>query len=137
MPDAREDGDAELTVLRKEAKKLNRQIESLQRIIERNRSIIAAKAKMNAVLSTERARQDSYMNLVLENSPDIILLFDQNGRFVYCADIFLKRTGIKNLAFISGRHYREVFGRFIAPQLLDEITAAFHKGDYRALFYGH
>ena len=129
MPDAREDGDdAELTALRKEAKKLNRQIESLQWIIERNRSIIAAKAKMNAVLSTERARQDSYMNLVLENSPDIILLFDKNGCFVYCADIFLKRTGIKNAAFISGRHYREVFGRFIAPRLLDEITAAFQKG---------
>ncbi|MDR0723230.1 MAG: response regulator [Treponema sp.] len=129
MPDAREDGDpTELTALRKEAKKLNRQIEFLQRIIAQNRSIIAAKAKVNAVLSTERARQDSYMNLVLENSPDIILLFDKDGRFVYCADIFLKRTGIKNLAFISGRHYREVFERFIAPQLLDEITAAFQKG---------
>ncbi|MDR2798559.1 MAG: response regulator [Treponema sp.] len=129
MPDALEDDDhAKLIALRKEAKKLNRQIEFLQRIIERNRSIIAAKAKMNTVLSTERAKQDSYMNLVLENSPDIILLFDKNSCFVYCADVFLKRTGIKNAAFINGRHYREVFGRFIAPQLLDEITAAFQKG---------
>ncbi|MHB9291929.1 PAS domain protein [Hollandina sp. SP2] len=129
MPDAQEDGDyTELIALRKETKKLNRQIELLQRIIERNRSLIEAKAKVNAVLSTERAKQNSYMNLVLENSPDIILLFDKNGCFVYCADIFLKRTGIKNLAFISGRHYREVFGKFIVPQMLDEITVAFQKG---------
>ncbi|MDR3114581.1 MAG: response regulator [Treponema sp.] len=128
MPDAREDGEhPELTALRKEAKKLNRQIEFLQRIVERNKSIIAAKAKMNEVLHTERAKQDSYMNLVLENSPDIILLFDKDGRFVYCAEVFLKRTGIKNVAFISGRHYREVFGKFIAPPLLDELTGAFQK----------
>ncbi|MDR2397786.1 MAG: response regulator [Spirochaetaceae bacterium] len=129
MPDPQVEGnEAELKALRKEVKKLSRQIESLERIIERNRSIIAAKAKVNAVLSTERARQDNYMNLVLENSPDIILLFDKDGRFVYCADIFLKRTGLKNVAFISGRHYREVFERFLSPQSLEKITAAFQKG---------
>jgi signal transduction histidine kinase len=75
----------------------------------------------------ERARQNTYMNMVLANSPDIILLFDAEGRFVYCADIFLKIAKIENFAFISGRFYGEVLRGFTRPEVLDEIGEAFRK----------
>ena len=117
----------ELNRLRKEVKKLNRQMDLLQRILERNKAIAAAKAQVSTVLMMERARQNTYMNMVLANSPDIILLFDAEGRFVYCADVFLEIARIDNFAFISGRYYSEVLGRFMAPKVLDEIGAAFRK----------
>jgi len=71
------------------------------------------------------SRQDSYMNMVFENSPDIILLLDKNGRLVYCADIFLKRTTIPDFDSIRKLHYIEVFSNFCDSDLQDEIKSFF------------
>ena len=71
------------------------------------------------------SRQDSYMNMVFDNSPDIILLLDKGGGLVYCADVFLQRTRIRDFSLIRGRNYREVFARFTAPEKLREIIAFF------------
>ncbi|MDR0562660.1 MAG: response regulator [Spirochaetaceae bacterium] len=113
--------------LRKRVKKLARELDLLKLILERNKSTALAKAQINTVLMSERARQNTYMNMVLANSPDIIMLFDSEGRFVYCADIFLKTAGIDSFAFISGRFYGEVLRRFMKPAVFDEISAAFRK----------
>jgi PAS domain S-box-containing protein len=75
------------------------------------------------------SRQDSYMNMVFENSPDIILLLDKNGGLVYCADIFLKKTNIQNFDSIRKLHYTEVFSNFCDPALLDEITGFFQTSE--------
>ena len=71
------------------------------------------------------SRQDSYMNMVFENSPDIILLFDKNGRLVYCADVFLKMTNIHDFNSIRKLHYNEVFSIFCAASLQEEIVDYF------------
>jgi len=72
------------------------------------------------------SRQDSYMNMVFENSPDIILLLDNNGGLVYCADEFLKKTHIRNFAIIRKIHYAKVFSRFCEKAELDEIESTFN-----------
>jgi signal transduction histidine kinase len=71
------------------------------------------------------SRQDSYMHMVFENSPDIILLLDKTGALVYSADVFLQRARIKTFDDIRKKDYREVFARFTAPDKLREITAFF------------
>ena len=68
------------------------------------------------------SRQDSYMNMVFDNSPDIILLLDKNGMLVYCADIFLQRTHIRNFESIRKKPFREVFSRFINKAQLEEMA---------------
>jgi signal transduction histidine kinase/CheY-like chemotaxis protein len=70
-------------------------------------------------------RQDSYINMVFENSPDIIILLDEKGCFIYCADIFLRRIRVKNFDTIRKRNYREVFSRFGTVKLLDAIDSIF------------
>jgi len=72
------------------------------------------------------SRQDSYMNMVFENSPDIILLLDNNGGLVYCADEFLKKTHISHFASIRKIHYVKVFSRFCEKDQLDEIERLFN-----------
>ena len=74
-------------------------------------------------------RQDSYMNMVFANSPDIILLLDKNGKLVYCADVFLNKTGIASLESIRKNHYTEVFSRFNDPALQDEIVRYFQTSE--------
>jgi signal transduction histidine kinase len=71
------------------------------------------------------SRQDSYMNMVFANSPDIILLLDKSGGIVYCADIFLKHAHIHDFKMIRKQNYREVFARFTAPENLREIVTFF------------
>ena len=71
------------------------------------------------------SRQDSYMNMVFENSPDIILLLDKKGGLVYCADVFLQRTNIYTFDNIRKLHYTEVFSNFCGCDLLEEITGFF------------
>ncbi|MDR0495551.1 MAG: response regulator [Treponema sp.] len=71
------------------------------------------------------SRQDSYMNMVFENSPDTILLLDKTGSLVYCADVFLKKNHIGNFDNIRKMHYREVFSRFCSSNQLEEIAGFF------------
>jgi len=75
------------------------------------------------------SRQDSYMNMVFENSPDIILLLDKYGMLVYCADVFLKIANIKSFENIRKTHYNEVFSRFCNPGRLVEITGFFRNSE--------
>ena len=71
------------------------------------------------------SRQDSYMSMVFENTPDIILLFDNTGRLVYCADVFLQKAHIASFDSIRKAHYSEVFSRFNESGLYDEIDNFF------------
>ena len=71
------------------------------------------------------SRQDSYMNMVFDNSPDIILLLDKNGELVYCADIFIKKLHISGFEEIRKTHYTEIMSLFCSPTLLEEIISYF------------
>ncbi|MDR2739963.1 MAG: response regulator [Treponema sp.] len=70
-------------------------------------------------------RQNNYLHMVFENSPDIIILLDENGCFIYCADVFLRRIRVKNFDSIRKRNYQEVFSRFSAVKLLDTLDSIF------------
>jgi signal transduction histidine kinase len=71
------------------------------------------------------ARQDSYLNMVFENTPDIILLLDKNISIIYCARVFLEKAKIVNFEEIHKKNYREVFARFADSAQLREIVAFF------------
>ena len=71
------------------------------------------------------SRQDSYMNMVFANSPDIILLLDKNGDLVYCADIFLKRAHISGFRDIRKAHYTRIFSLFDTPDELGMVVEKF------------
>ena len=71
-------------------------------------------------------RQDSYMNMVFVNSPEIILLFDRNGMLLYCADIFLRKANIRHFESIKKKDYAEVFALFAGANQLDEIIRRYN-----------
>jgi len=73
------------------------------------------------------AQQDSYMNLVFDNSPDIIMLLDKNSGLVYCAKVFLQRANIENFDKINKASYEEVFALFTDFETLAEITSYFNR----------
>ncbi|MDL2207770.1 PAS domain S-box protein, partial [Desulfovibrio sp. OttesenSCG-928-M16] len=115
----------ELKTLRLENKKLARQLKSLQGILDRGKIANQAKANYTAVLNVEKARLDKYMSLLLENCPDIILLFDDTGRFAHCTTAFLRKTGIASAGLLGGQPFRNVIAHFAADEMLERLHTAF------------
>lgn len=115
----------EVDALRVENGKLTRQKKRLQSTIDRTKAVALASANLSAVHSAERKKQDQYMDLLLQNSPDIIMLFDRYGRFAYCTDVFLRLAGIPSSALINGRLYYEVFSKFMEKSLLTRVGEVF------------
>jgi PAS domain S-box-containing protein len=113
---------AENQSLQTQTKKLNRQLATIQKTIARAEAIAATRDRLASALNAERSKQERFLNMMLENSPNIILLFDKDGYLAYCTNTFLRNAGIPNFGLIDGRHFTEVFGRFNNPDLLRHVT---------------
>ncbi|MDR3231259.1 MAG: hypothetical protein LBT65_07455 [Synergistaceae bacterium] len=102
----------QIETLQKSETKLIRQLRRLQDTAERDKTLALAKINLNAMRTAEQQKQEKYMKLLLESSPDVILLLDSGGRFSYCTNSFLKKAHIADFGLINGRSFNEVFGRF-------------------------
>ena len=119
--------EEEIVNLERENRKLNRQLATIQTNLRRQKNAVLARSNVAAMLVAERMRQEEYMNLLLENSLDILILLDSDGNFAYCTDVFLKKAGIKNYGLIDGRNYKEVFESLVDLELLDKLTNRFQQ----------
>jgi PAS domain-containing protein len=93
----------------KENTKLKRRLRHLEIAAQRNQSMLATRIKISSMLESEQQRMERHMSLILDNSADIILLLDNNGRFSYFTDTFLKATGTAGPFLVAGKHFSEVF----------------------------
>jgi len=106
----------ELEALIKENRNLNRRIRDFESTFRRNKAMLAARTAVNSMLEAEQRKIEQNMNLLMENSADIILLFDKNGCFSYVTQIFLKTAGISGSELISGRHFSEIFTQLVSGE---------------------
>jgi PAS domain S-box-containing protein len=83
---------------------------SVRRIKETNPGrfpIIPEGERLAQLLERER-----YLKLMLENSPEIIILLDSEGCISCCTNALLKITNVENLESIMGRHITELYRLF-------------------------
>ncbi|MDR1446038.1 MAG: response regulator [Treponema sp.] len=118
---------SELKQARITIKKLERELRLAAVAIERNRVTVEAKDNLSRIVRDSKSELEKYMKLLLENCPDIIMLFDKDGRIVYCTDVFLKITGIGSFGMISGHHYRDIFGRFTGAEFMHEVDKIYRQ----------
>jgi PAS domain S-box-containing protein len=114
------DLESELKQVRITIKKLERELKLANTVIERNRITAEAKDNLSRIVRDSKSELEKYMKLLLENCPEIIMLFDKDGRIVYCTDVFLKITGIGSFGMISGHHYRDIFSRFTSAEFIQK-----------------
>ena len=105
--------------------KLRREISQLQSKIERDRAKTASLSAVSAMRSAEKSRQEQYMTLLIDNSPDIIILLDRSGRFAYCTKVFLELVGLPDLSRIINRTLRGVFETYVDGAAAGDIINAF------------
>jgi PAS domain S-box-containing protein len=115
----------EIAYLRREVKRITRQADFAKNTLKRIKLASSSRENINTILRNERIRQNHTMNLILQYTPDILIVFDENGYILYCADIFLRVTGIKYEGLVTGRHFKEVFGRFVPEKKLEEMASIF------------
>jgi PAS domain S-box-containing protein len=101
--------------LQSQIKKLSRQIALQEKTMIRFEGISATRDRLSLTLKAEQSKQEKYLNMMLENSSNIIILMDGTGHFVYCTNTFLKIAGIQNFGLIDGLHFSEVFRKFNNP----------------------
>jgi signal transduction histidine kinase/DNA-binding NarL/FixJ family response regulator/HPt (histidine-containing phosphotransfer) domain-containing protein len=97
--------------LQGEVKRLNTQLATMQQVISRVEKTTSARAKFGAAVMAEKSRQEKYLHMLLENSPDIILFLDKNLCFAYCTRSFLTSARIQHFGLINGRGFQEVMER--------------------------
>jgi signal transduction histidine kinase/DNA-binding response OmpR family regulator len=119
---AEEDLLRQIEEQQKEIVKLTRKLGRLQDTLDRNKAVAASTVQRNFMRSQEQQKQEKYMQLLLENSPDIILLFDEQWRFSYCTSAFLEKAHIASFGLINGRPFTEVFCRFASQSWIDALA---------------
>ncbi|MDR2725515.1 MAG: response regulator [Candidatus Adiutrix sp.] len=117
----------QIDLLQKENTKLTRQLARLQSTVDRHKAIDASLKNINAMQEVERKKQQQYLRLLLENSPDIIILFDDSKRFAHCTSTFLKAVRIPHISFIQGKEFAEVFRAFASPEWVEKVSDLMNK----------
>ena len=85
--------EREVERLRDENRRLRQEADNAIRLIKKNKTEAIGLTQAGAAEYAAKTSQEKYMDLLLENCRDIILIFDKNGRLVYCTDVFLKQAG--------------------------------------------
>ena len=122
LEDTKQENQQNYEELNKENRNLKRQLRNLESTLKRHQAMLAARTTINSMLESEQIKMERNMNLLLENSADIILLLDSEGLFTFFTDTFTQVTGNVNSGLISGRHYTEIFAQLVAQEWLDYIV---------------
>ncbi|MCL2487942.1 MAG: ATP-binding protein [Oscillospiraceae bacterium] len=105
-----------------ENKKLTRQLNLANITIDRYRLNSITQENLSAALMTEKSRQETYMSLMLKNSPDIIFLLNSKLEFVFATDTLLKTLNLEYFGLIQGKTFRSVFDKVSNPEWLDSTV---------------
>ncbi|WAW09431.1 ATP-binding protein [Oxalobacter vibrioformis] len=113
--------------LEKENQRLTRQLRRLESTLERNKAVALTTRNLDAFRAAEQRKLEQHMQRLLENSPDLIVLLDKEGRFVYCTEIFLKLFNIPHFDRINGRHFEEIYRAFISEKHVEGAIERFSR----------
>jgi signal transduction histidine kinase/CheY-like chemotaxis protein len=111
--------ETELNRARLTIKRLERELMQAHVLIERNRVAAEARENLSRIVSKSKSELEKYMGLLLENSPDIIMIFDRDGKLIYCTETFLKVTHTVAFGLIAGTSYRDILLRYTSSTFLE------------------
>jgi signal transduction histidine kinase/ActR/RegA family two-component response regulator len=126
--------EAELKKARISIKKLERELKLVNAAIERNKITSEAKDNLSKVIEEKKSELEMYMNLLLENCPDIILLFNKAGKIAYCTESFLQIAGTAGFGMIADWHYLDILQKYTTQSFLDKADMIYKQttGDSKA-----
>ncbi|MCL2045598.1 MAG: ATP-binding protein [Oscillospiraceae bacterium] len=124
----------EIKMLKDEVNKLNRELRKSQRELRTSSNFLdkvtksaAAKDALNNALIEANLKQRAYTDMLLQNCPAIIILFDNDGRFVLSTEALLSATNTPNFDYIKDRKFEDVLPSFFSATGMSSFREAFDK----------
>ncbi|MDR2470623.1 MAG: response regulator [Treponema sp.] len=114
----------EIKRLKLENSKLIRELRITKDYFEKVNRTLEAKETLGRVLAVANTRQRAYTDMLLENCPGIILLFDGDGKLALSTKKFLELTGAPNFDYLRNHGYREIFSAWLDDEDLTELAEA-------------
>ena len=111
-----------------ENRRLSRELGAKSKEIDRYQSSAVGTAALSQMISTEKARRDLYLNVLLQVLPSIVLVLNDELNVVMCSESYLDAAGLA--------HYDDIVGKTGFPDHLDYPTgmnAQQMKEDIRAV----
>ena len=113
--------------LKLELKKLTRQLNLANDNMIKYRSVTTAKANLSAVIAAEKSIQEKQLQVIMENSPDIIILLDPGMNIVLSTQSFQKFTGASSIGFLNHKPFKQVFSSFASETWIMHMEDIFRK----------
>ena len=110
-----------------EIKKLNRQLVLANDNIKKYQSVSAAKENLNAIIASEKLKQERQLRVIMDNSPDIVILLARSMNFLSSTKGFSLLAGIQGVGLMSRQSFRQVFSSFASEASLEHMDAILKK----------
>ncbi|MCL1815617.1 MAG: ATP-binding protein [Treponema sp.] len=104
-------------------KKLERELQSLSETMKLSEQALEAKIRFMSVLQEEKTRQEWFLNMLLENSIDIIFLLDKDLSIAYCTKAFLDIYHVPHFDMIRGRNFVDIINQYINKDNAKRLTS--------------
>ncbi len=116
---------AEAEQLKRDKRKLERENASLKETIWRSTQTQQSLNAFSEVLLRDKSMQEKYMNLLLENCPDMMILLNKQGQFVNCTQAFLFSAGISNIGLVSMKPFETVLEQCVSSKNRKRLLQAY------------
>jgi signal transduction histidine kinase/DNA-binding response OmpR family regulator len=117
--------ELEVRRLRRENKKISRQLLFLKKLLVRAKESQANNINLSMVINAERTSREIFWELILQNSQNIILVFDGSNRLLYGSNSFILYLKIPHIGLLTGRTLQEIFSSIIAEDELGVFNYVF------------
>ena len=111
--------------LERENKRLARELERQMSINKRTQITAEANANLSQIVTREKSRLEQYMNLLLSNAPEIVIMFDPRGQLVYASEVFLKAIATSAISLVRGKTLCELLSPYTDAAFLEKIDRLF------------
>jgi len=117
----------EINRLNRELKKNMRELRITNSLLDKLTKASDAKDVLATSLADANIKQRAYTYMLLKSCPNIIILFDNDGRFVLSTDALMVSTNTPNFDYIKNLKYDEVFPKYFTANGVGAFKAAFEK----------
>jgi len=117
----------ENAALRKENSKLARELRLLNAQLTRVTKASEGKEALSVALSLANSRQKEYTDILLENCPNVIVLFDKDGKFVLSTQSLLHLMRIPHFDYIKNASYTQAFEKYFTKESMQIFKDAIER----------
>ncbi|GHT45122.1 hypothetical protein FACS189454_04090 [Planctomycetales bacterium] len=113
----------DIAALTRENRRLKRERDLLETTIARTKAANHANLSIEAEVQAEHIRQGKYFDFLLQNSTNLILMFDKDERFVFVSRSFIEKLKLPSFGYLNAKKVSEIF---TAPEFL-KLGEAVHQ----------